>query len=289
MSSAPGSAPLAIAASKHHGLANDFLVILACSEAEVVEAAGVSLAELAVAMCDRLVGIGADGLIVGVDRPAGDADLQMILHNADGSRAEMSGNGIRCLAQAEAMRRGEDVVLRIATDGGVRTVEVTETGPGIVQASVEMGPVGAGPGVAAEVESDDLTLRAATGDLGNPHLVVEVADPHGIDVAAVGARFESKYPRGINVEFIRRHPSSPDTIELAVWERGVGITQACGTGATASATRAHEWGLVGRLVTVNMPGGSAQVEVPSADGESATLIGPSQFVAHIHWPVALRG
>lgn len=267
-------------ATKHHGLANDFLVVLTDAEPD-------GLADLAIAMCDRLVGIGADGLIVGL--PSYQGDLRMILHNADGSRAEMSGNGIRCLAQAEVMRRGADAALQIVTDGGIRAVEVTSVGDGLVEASVEMGPLADGPGVVEAILNNPLTRRAATGDLGNPHLVVEVDDPALVDVAAVGTNFESHYPDGINVEFIRAHPTAADTIELAVWERGAGITQACGTGATAAATRAYHWGLVGSRVTVDMPGGSAIVEVPESSEASATLIGPAQFVADVHWPVNQHG
>src|SRR4029079_14124253 len=136
-------------------------------------------------------GIGADGLLLGVtDEP--DVDLRMTLYNADGSLAEMSGNGIRCLAQAEARRRGVDeVALDIATDGGPRTVGVakaTADDAATVRASVDMGPAGPGPdpdvidvdreladtGPAAALALD--AARRGIYDLGNPHLVLEVPD-----------------------------------------------------------------------------------------------------------------
>ena len=114
--------------SKHHGLGNDFLVLIGPADQ-----LGDVDADLAVRLCDRHRGVGADGLLVGVLPPSagGDADLTMTLYNADGGVAEMSGNGIRCLAQAEAQRRGTDHVdLRIATDGGPRPVQVRPGGSG---------------------------------------------------------------------------------------------------------------------------------------------------------------
>lgn len=260
--------------TKHHGLGNDFLIVLANQQCPIPSIA--ELPELARAMCDRRLGMGADGLIVGY--PCEGADLQMVLHNADGSRAEMSGNGIRCLAQAEVMRRGRISDLRIDTDGGMRDVRVEASEPGIVQASVDMGAMGQGPGVVPEILEDSRVVRAATGDLGNPHLVVQ-ADLETIDVAEDGAGFESHYAAGLNVEFISARPDASDSLDLVVWERGAGVTAACGTGAVAAAVRANEWGLVGSKVAVHMPGGRAVVEI----GERATLTGPSQFIAAITW------
>lgn len=260
--------------SKHHGLGNDFLIALLDHEPS-------DLADLARRMCDRRLGIGADGLIVGVlAPPAGDGlDAVMVLHNSDGSRAEMSGNGIRCLGHAIARRAGRAVDLLIGTDGGPRQVMVDGAGP-TVQASVDMGQVGSGPGVVAEARAHLGEWRADTGDVGNPHLVVEVADPRSIDLAVVGPAIEAHYRDGINVEFIAPTPGEADALDFAVWERGAGITQACGTGASAAATLAARWGLVGDDVTVHMPGGDVRVQV----GERATLIGPSTYVAAIEWP-----
>lgn len=257
--------------TKHHGLGNDFLVALLDVEPG-------DLAARAVRVCDRRRGVGADGLIVGV--PCETADVRMVLHNSDGSRAEMSGNGIRCLAQAVAMQRGAGAqALKIETDGGLRVVEIDGDGD-LAQASVDMGPVGDGPGLSAVA---DLLgdLRAATGDMGNPHLVIEVADPADIDVAGRGSELESRFVEGMNVEFIAPVDGEADAIDLRVWERGAGVTEACGTGASAAATRAHEWGLVGDEVVVHMPGGDVRVLV----GERATLVGPTQFVASVEWPV----
>jgi diaminopimelate epimerase len=201
----------------------------------------------------------------------------MVLFNSDGSRPEMSGNGIRCLAHAHSRRLllggGK---IQIETDGGLREVEVDDDGDAVT-ASVDMGTVGDGPGIAQALDDSLSGLLAATADVGNPHLVVCVSDLSSVDVAAVGAAYESHYSEGMNVEFICKAQKSVDVIDLLVWERGVGVTQACGTGAVAAATRAYDWGLVDKQVRVRMPGGEVEVHV----GDRALLIGPSIFVATI--------
>ncbi len=254
--------------TKHHGLGNDFLVAL-------VDALPADATNLARAVCDRRRGIGADGLLFGLPSPDTDIDVIMVLLNSDGSRAEMSGNGIRCLAQAVAMRdQLVEADIAFMTDGGLRVVSVsTGSAPNEIFARVDMGPVGAGPGV-----DPSLSLaQAATADLGNPHLVVVVDDPAAIDLAVEGPSLERKYPEGMNVEFIAAAPTTNDVLDLVVWERGAGITEACGTGACAAATRAHEWGIVGPKVTVRMPGGEVLVEV----GSPVFLTGPAEFVGSI--------
>jgi diaminopimelate epimerase len=269
--------------TKHHGLANDFLVVL-----DEVNGRGLVVdGELAIRLCDRHRGIGADGLIHGATPPPGaDVDVVMRLYNADGSRAEMSGNGIRCLAQAVAMARevGEAVLL-VATDGGVRRLQVESSADQHTSlVRVDMGPAGAGPLLPSEV-ADRLAqsgaahaTELATADMGNPHLVVVVDDPSLIDLAVEGPWLERHFAEGINVEFIAI--SDTDTLDLRVWERGAGITQACGTGACAAAHLAHAWGLVGERVRVVMPGGSAEVEL----ADTITLIGPSSHVATLEIP-----
>jgi len=276
--------------TKHHGLANDFLVVLD----EINGPGGHIDGELALRLCDRRTGVGADGLIHGElpavdgggDGPGG-IDVVMHLFNADGSRAEMSGNGIRCLGQALATARDvHEAVLHVATDAGVRRLQVEQSDDHRSSTvSVEMGPAGAGPAIPSEVDAflagdERPGTRAATVDVGNPHLVVVVPDPSHIDLASEGPWLEKQFVDGINVEFIA--PAGPDALVLRVWERGAGITQACGTGACAAAHVAHAWGLVGERVRVDMPGGSAEVEL----GSSITLIGPATHVATIEIPDA---
>jgi diaminopimelate epimerase len=125
--------------------------------------------------------------------------------------------------------------------------------------------------------------RHATVDVGNPHLVVLVADLSTVDLVGTGSWIESQFDAGINVEFIATG-SEPDSLDMLVWERGAGVTEACGTGATAAATLAHRWGLVGREVRVVMPGGSAEVIVATEPDAEAVLIGPSQHIATIEIP-----
>lgn len=273
--------------SKHHGLGNDFLVALEEENGRLV-----GDATTARRLCDRRRGLGADGFIIG-SRPAAGAtapdgrpiDVVMHLWNADGSRAEMSGNGIRCLGQALAMARDDhSATYVVATDGGIRELVVhDDAAHRIASVSVGMGVVADGPAVPRSVSERLAEQRHSTVDVGNPHLVVLVADLSSVDLVGTGAWIEGEFPSGINVEFIAP-ASDPDTIDLLVWERGAGVTAACGTGAVAAATRAHEWGLVGREVRVQMPGGSAEVIVAAEPDAEPVLIGPAQHIATIELP-----
>ena len=256
--------------TKHHGLGNDFLVAFA-------DALPSDAPSLAQAVCHRTRGVGADGLIFGLPGdPGTDTDVTMVLYNADGSRAEMSGNGVRCLAQAVVLRDRCGGELRVGTDAGIRAVSVGNADdPTVIQARVDMGPVNAGP----ELGAIDYPpgLRFATADVGNPHLVIQVPDAREADVAGDGAEL-SRVAGGINVEFIS--PSADGNgIDLRVWERGVGVTQACGTGACAAAWAACGWGLVGPLVAVSMSGGDVTVEL----GNTAVLIGAAEYVAAVDY------
>ncbi|MFN8018320.1 MAG: diaminopimelate epimerase [Acidimicrobiales bacterium] len=282
--------------TKHHGLGNDFLVHLTDDRAAFDDRD--AWIERAQRWCHRHRGIGADGLLVGLHGPdAGDdVDLAMLLVNANGSIAEMSGNGIRCFAQAEAMRRNQERgTLRIATGGGLRTVEYAATNTplrhqGTIEASVDMGPAKPGPTAdaargEAPAGADDAALGLdatwqATFDLGNPHLVLLVPDPEAVVLEQAGPLHEAQYADGMNVHFVAATPDEDDAITMRVWERGAGITEACGTGATAVARAAHDWGLAGERVTVHMPGGDVQVLV----GDPMVLRGPSEFIAGIVVP-----
>lgn len=264
--------------SKHHGLGNDFLVLLD----ERNDHLPVVDADLAIALCDRRRGIGADGLIHGAAPLAALAtsgvDVVMHLFNSDGSRAEISGNGIRCLAQAVARLRGEaETTVVVATDTGNRTLEVMPTDdPVVCLVRVDMGRPRPGPHVPAPVE-ELVGERHGTVDMGNPHLVVLVDDPSSVDLATDGPWLERQFPDGVNVEYIAVAPDRT-SIELRVWERGAGITEACGSGACAATHLARRWGLVDDRAVVTMPGGTA--EVVFEDGV-AVLIGPSVLIADI--------
>jgi len=256
--------------TKHHGLGNDFLVVFHPGVDD--------LPALARRVCDRRRGIGADGLLVG-DSQDGYA-ARMVLYNSDGSRAEMSGNGIRCFAQALAMRRGDLISQRILTDAGERVVTLSATGdPDVIDAAVDMGPV------ASIDEPDDWHLLGADPwrpvahlSLGNPHAVVPVDDIAAVDLLTLG----EKIPE-INIEVIEAGPES-HAITMRVHERGAGITEACGTGACASAWAAASWGLVAsdlEQITVHMDGGDAKVRLHHPEHGHVTLIGPAVYIGSV--------
>jgi diaminopimelate epimerase len=234
---------------KYHGLGNDFLVLLDLAGAHPVDGA------TARALCDRHRGVGADGLIRVTAGPT------MELYNADGGRAEMSGNGIRCLALAlvdAGLEAGPEMT--VTTDAGPRRVVVGGDGRGI---RVDMGVAHAQPGPGQ-------SLRV---DMGNPHAVVEVQDPYDVDLGREARRFGAD----VNLEVLAAGPG-PDEVTMRVWERGVGETQACGTGACAAAVAAHQWGIVGERVTVHQPGGALHVDLT---GDEIVLTGPAAWICSV--------
>jgi diaminopimelate epimerase len=257
--------------TKHHGAGNDFLVLIDREDDTPLGP------EVVRALCDRRFGVGADGVIRVLDGGSG-ADLTMELTNADGGEAEMSGNGIRCLAQA-AVEAGLVAApeFTVMTGAGLRTVEYHAAGgTGAAVASVDMGGARIGPDQAV----DPPVLRAGHVDMGNPHLVLLYPDPAGVDraqVADVGQRLQAAHDGGVNVEFIAVGPGS-DALTLRVWERGAGETRACGTGSAAAAAAAARWGLVGDVVEVHNPGGALQVTL-TPDG--VRLRGPVHKVADL--------
>lgn len=269
--------------TKHHGLGNDFLIAL-----EIANDGLVPSADVARALCDRRTGVGADGLIFGMSSTSDGVDVEMILYNSDGSIAELSGNGLRCLAQAYliASAQTEGVVVARTAAGlrpmlARREADASAVGwGGSIEVEVGMGTAGGGPqlneSARRELDRPGMTGRVATVDMGNPHIVFENTDVDMIDLADRGRAIESTFEAGINVHFVQI--DGPETIRLRVWERGAGITEACGSGACAAAVAAHEWGLVGASVQVEMPGGKASVRLSD---EGVTLIGPATFIAKI--------
>ncbi len=256
--------------TKHHGLGNDFLVVF---HPDVED-----LAALARLLCDRRRGVGADGLLVG--EPSVGHAAAMTLFNADGTRAEMSGNGIRCFAQALSARRGNLDDLLISTDAGPRLVRLAATASvDTLDVRVDMGavvPIGSPEGWDEIGCNPDRPVAHLS--LGNPHTVVGVDDVDVVDLVALGAAVP-----GTNLEIIEPGRDSA-SIRMRVHERGAGITEACGTGACASAWAARSWGLVSASsgeITVQMDGGRAKVVLDEPEPGHATLIGPAVFVAHV--------
>ncbi|MCU4183717.1 diaminopimelate epimerase [Acidiferrimicrobium sp. IK] len=255
---------------KLEGVGNDFLVLLDPDGTDI--SAGPDLARAA---CDRHLGFGADGLIRARRAPEGtDAVLVFELWNADGSEAEMSGNGMRCMAHAalDAGMVEAGVAFGVLTPAGRRSVTISPTAaPGTTWARVDMGQ----PKVIGSADRCNVGHGQLLVNMGNPHLVVAGPDPAGVDVAGLGAMLEASEPGGLNVEFATLGPG-PDEVTMRVWERGVGETQACGTGSCAAAVAFHHWGRVGRAVTVHQPGGSVAVEW-RPDG-TVVLSGPSRRI-----------
>jgi len=267
--------------TKLHGLGNDFLVLFADALADGGPKVDDDLARR---LCDRRRGVGADGLLVAsepddAERAAG-IDVVMRLFNADGSPAEMSGNGIRCLGHAVARARGlTEGPLAVATAAGRRDLWITPgTHDDEVLVRVSMGSDRPGPAVPDEVVTLLGSRRHATADMGNPHLVVEVPSPFEVDVALEGPVLEAHFADGINVEFIA---ATADGLDLTVWERGAGITEACGTGACAATVVATRWGLVDGAARVRMPGGTTDVLL---DAGQVVLTGPSERIADLEVP-----
>ena len=265
---APSTAPNLLRFTKHHGAGNDFLVLLDPASS------GPLAADLVRALCDRRFGVGADGVIQVVEG-GGVADVGMVLQNADGGEAEMSGNGMRCLAQAAVLGAlVSPPVFTVATAAGVKTVEYAEgAGVHVAEASVDLGAVELGP----DQRQKFADRRVRTVDMGNPHVVMFGPTLDDVDVPGIGAHLQSVYDGGINVEFIASG-DEPDSLVLRVFERGVGETQACGTGSAAAAAAARSWGLVGDRVTVHNPGGPLQV---TFDGSAVRLRGPVHRVASV--------
>jgi diaminopimelate epimerase len=263
---------------KYQALGNDFLIFLDPSDLPGTDEVD---ADFVVAVCDRHRGAGADGVMVA--RPAiaqGTeplSDVRLELRNADGGRAETSGNGIRCLALSlvdAGVVPGPDVL--VATDAGPRLMSVIgRTSPSTAIVRAEMGTL-----VVSEAEPAPLLgagFEARHVDVGNPHLVLIGASLDGVDIAALGRSLEGARPGGQNVEIVA--PDGTGGLDLLVWERGAGLTEACGTGSCAAAAAARATGLVGDRVEVHNPGGTLVVELNGeAQAPLVWLSGPASRV-----------
>jgi diaminopimelate epimerase len=238
---------------KYQGLGNDFLILLDDAGDQPVDEVTTR------ALCDRHRGVGADGVIRATRAdPATGAQLRMSLRNADGSPAETSGNGLRCLGRA-ARDAGwcEGPEIAVLTDAGLKRLHFTGD-----EITVDMGP--------AKVSGSNGAGTVV--DMGNPHLVIVVDDPATVDLTAVAGRHGD-----LNVEVIAT-TFVPHSLTMRVHERGVGETLACGTGACAAAAAAYDLGLVGSRVVVHQPGGAAVVELRD---DTVTLTGPAVHVATV--------
>jgi diaminopimelate epimerase len=256
--------PLDIA--KYHGTGNDFVLLEDLEDRRPLDPA------LVAALCDRRTGVGADG-VIRVVAGEGDDDFFMDYRNADGSLAEMCGNGVRCLGKLVFERGLTDrTELEVGTLAGRRHLSVDVRDGVVVAVTVGMGsPAFARSAIPMEGPADEpfltepfelgdgRTVKATALSMGNPHLVLFLDDdPAAEPVATIGPRLEHHawFPRQTNVEFAQPRG---DGLVARVWERGSGETMACGTGACAVAVAANEAGLVPATTTVTFPGGTLGV------------------------------
>jgi diaminopimelate epimerase len=265
---------------KCHGLGNDFVLLDQRAGGEPITAAQ------AILVCDRRRGIGADGVLSLLPSTKGAAKMRVV--NADGSVAQMCGNGIRCVAQFlsdEAHLAGDEIA--IDTDAGVRVCRLFKEGGRVVEVEVDMGapeleaariPVAAAPGrfVQQSVPLENFWVKGTAVSMGNPHFVLFGVPPDA--ASALGPKLErhAMFPERTNVEFALREGEG---LAVTVWERGVGLTEACGTGACAAMVAAVLEGLLpaGEERPVRLAGGVLKVRV-LPDLSRVFLRGPAQRV-----------
>src|ERR1700682_3181184 len=236
--------------SKMHGTRNDFIVV---GEAA---SGGLPDPDLARRLCDRERGLGADGLLVVGRSPAGiDAFATMRIFNSDGSEAEMCGNGMRCVARY-LVERGAPNAFTVATLAGPIGVGVLSRAPEY-RMRVDVGtPDGEIGGAERTLESAGVIWKYRAVSLGNPHVVIFVDDVAAVDVERVGAALATHrdFPQGTNVHFVQT--LDPHRVRVRHYERGVGVTQSCGTGSVAAAVAGIDAALVRSPVTLEVPGGT---------------------------------
>jgi diaminopimelate epimerase len=257
----------AIAFDKYQGLGNDFVLVEGTEKT--------AAPALARVMCDRRLGIGGDGLLVVTPPRTSGAVARMIVVNADGSIPEMCGNGLRCVAIHLARVRGLRGELVVDTDAGPLTCRVDDAE--IV--TVDMGVVRFVEDMTIDLDGD--TWELSLGDAGNPHAITTRPVTRAV-IDAVGPRLAThpRFERGTNVEFATL--KGKNEIDLVVWERGVGITQACGTGAcaTVAVAEAKGWCPPATEVAVRLPGGVLYITMK---GGHAIMRGPAKHVFSGHY------
>jgi diaminopimelate epimerase len=276
--------------TKMHGLGNDYVYVSTFDQPEPRDPAA-----LAVAVSDRHFGVGSDGLIL--IGPSARAVARMRMFNADGSESEMCGNGVRCVAKYihdhAIARKGR---VTVETGRGVLTLDVATEAEGgkAARVRVDMGaPILQGSDIPTKLPGDppidvplkagDRTLAVTAVSMGNPHAVVYVDDVAGFPVEAVGPLVEHHpgFPRRVNAHFVE--VIAPGEVRMRTWERGSGITLACGTGACAVCVAGVLTGRTGRDLLAHLPGGDLRLEWPSDDA-AVFMTGPATEVFTGEWP-----
>ena len=276
--------------SKYQGLGNDFILIDNRHTAKPI-----ITPEQAIAICDRHFGIGADGVIFALPGKA-DTDYTMRIYNSDGSEPEMCGNGIRCLAKFIADLEGNTEVnksYKIDTLAGLIVPKLEENGevtvdmgePELTASKIPTTLTGVeGKVIAQPLKVAERTWLVTTVSMGNPHCITFVEDSQAIALEQIGPLFEHHpvFPQRTNTEFIE--VVKPDYVKMRVWERGAGITLACGTGACASVVAGVLNNQCDRSSTVELPGGCLQINWSAADNR-VYMTGPATKVFQGQYPL----
>ena len=267
--------------TKMHGLGNDY-VYVNCFEEKIDNPPAVARF-----VSDRHFGIGSDGLIM--INPSKTADFEMEMYNADGSRGEMCGNGIRCVAKyVYDYGLTDKTQISVETLGGIKYLDLTVEDGKVSLVKVDMGK----PELEADlipiisereqvidepIEVDGKEYHMTGVSMGNPHAVIYVDDVKGLDLEKIGPKFENheRFPKRINTEFV--HCIDRQTVEMRVWERGSGETLACGTGACAVAVSSILNNLTDTQVTVKLLGGDVQIEW-DREKDRVFMTGPATVV-----------
>lgn len=268
--------------TKMHGLGNDFIVV--AGERELPENAS----ELALDLCNRFFGIGADGLVYIL--PSDNSDFAMRIINSDGSEAEQCGNAIRCVAKYvydNGMTDKTEITIK-TLGAGVQKVDLTVENGKVQTVRVDMGQpvlnglqvpttIDAEPVVNHPIEVDGKTFHFTAVSMGNPHCVIYVDDATSFDLETWGPKLENHpmFPRRINVEFVT--VNSRSQADMRVWERGAGPTLACGTGACATLVASVLTGVSDRESTVSLKGGDLFIEWNEEDNH-VYMTGPAAVV-----------
>ena len=272
--------------SKYQGLGNDFLILDGRAEADGEACLGLTPAAV-VQLCDRRFGVGGDGVIVALP-PRQGGELRMRIFNADGSEPEMCGNGIRALARFLADSDGDlpgrtwqvetlagRIVPQLMEDGRIRVdMGAPFLDPTQVPTTLPLGPCGLPQG---ELEVAGERLAGAAAGMGNPHVVIPVADLAAVDLERLGPALEHHpaFPARTNVHFVQ--VLAPNHLAMRVWERGAGPTLACGTGACATLVACHLLGLCENQARVDLPGGPLEISWEGA-GHPVLMTGPAEPV-----------
>lgn len=273
--------------TKAHGLGNDFVILDALQDPSILVRDLHAFARMA---CDRRRGVGADQLLTIEPPTRQTAAVRMRVFNADGGEAEMCGNGVRCVARLFAQRDAGFSVFGVETKGGVFRCEALPDGGvrvGMGAPRFGAAPTGLARTDAAKVAGEPPSLellghRGVLVSVGNPHFVVFLTEAPGEAlVRAEGPAIERHacFPDGVNAQFA--FVESRDRVTLRTWERGAGMTSACGTGACAAFAAAHALGRVDDAATLSLPGGELRFE-RAPDGGIA-MTGPATIVFEGEW------